>query len=329
MFSRSLNDWLLRRRRPPEGRESEPASRLERFEKAVVAQPVTAAKPGDIPFEGYVGVSVTQPNRMTAGTGLLLMIHGLGSDWDEHDKLAAEWSERYDMLCLQVRDRHAGERGMAVPMDFGKYQTIDCLRAVQWVLGRYDVDAKRIVVWGGSGGGHVTLQCALFAPDLFAAAISCCPYTHPTVEGEIVGEWQDGWIRRCIPEGAPPASEQAIRSPLVNVERLKTPVLLMHGSEDRVVHPLHSRRLAEAARAAGRPLRYREITGGDHNFYGGLDGLYSRKNATELLGNHLMISKSAQSVRIAATKPTEGWWVRPNRRDGLFELIREPASSHP
>ncbi len=303
--------------------------RLERFEKAVAAQPMREEAPGDIPFEGDVGVSVTRPARLTAASGLLLMLHGLGSDWDEHDKLAADWSDRYDMLCLQVRDRHAGQRGMAVPMDLGKYQTVDSLRAVQWALERYDIDAKRVVVWGGSGGGHMALQCVLFAPDLFTAAISCCPYTHPTLEGEIVEEWQNGWIRRCIPDGDPPASEQAIRSPLANIGRLTTPVLLMHGSDDRVVHPLHSRRLADAARASCRPLLYREITGGDHNFYGGLDGLSSRKNATELIGNHLMISKKPSSAKVCAHSPTKGWQVRPNERDGLFELIREPMSSHP
>lgn len=263
-----------------------------------------------MPFGGLVGVSVTLPSPMAPGAGLLLMIHGMGSDWDEHDAIAGEWADRYNMICVQVRDRHAGPRGLEVPIDLGKYQTVDCLRAVAWVLDRWPCDRRRIFVWGGSAGGHMALMSMVLAPELFAGGIVCCPFTHATLPGEIPGEWQDGWMRRCIPEGPVPEEEMTIRSPLRLAHRLVRPLVLMHGDADDVVSPVHSRRLAAALAARNAPAHYVEIPGADHDFFGGPAGLSSRKAATEREGESLLKGHSAVEGRFPRHEAvSDGWLV--------------------
>lgn len=258
---------------------------------AADAQSVLKSLPGEVPFQGQVGVRITSPSQASNNSGLLVIVHGLGSDWDEHDRLAENWAEEFDVHCLQLRDRHAGPRGLQPPMDLGKYQTIDLLRAVCWAIGNLSFNHRRLFVWGGSGGGHMVLQAAIMAPELFTQAIACCPYTTITRPGEIAGDWCDGWVRMLVERGSDldnvPRHELDIRSPLLHTNRLSTPLLLLHGDSDAVVSVEHSRALA-AAMAASVDFRYVEIPGGDHDFFGGPPGLSSRKEATETLAETIL-----------------------------------------
>ena len=51
----------------------------------------------------------------------------------------------------------------------------DVLDAVAWAQKEFDIDAKRIYIAGGSGGGHMTLMAIARAPGIFAAAAAFCP----------------------------------------------------------------------------------------------------------------------------------------------------------
>lgn len=301
----------------------------ERIADAVPAQTVApdmaGMGPDDIPFSGTVGVSVIRPARLTRRTGVLLMIHGLGSDWDEHDRLAPLWAARYDMICLQIRDRHAGPRGLEIPVDLGKHQVVDALRAVLWALGRWRADRRRIVVWGGSGGGHMALLCGAYAPELFSAVIACCPFT-PTLPGEIPGDWQDGWIRRCVPGGPVPSAARALRDPAGLAHRFACPVLLLHGDADPVTGIEHSHRILRAAQRQGAQVRLVTIPGGDHDFFGGPPGLASRKEATERHADTLLRA-SARRPGIFRAGPLAAGWSLQAGPDGLPVLRAGPPDT--
>jgi acetyl esterase/lipase len=302
-------------------------STFDRYPTAVPAQEVTVERPGDIPFAGWVGVSVSRPTVRRERPGLLLMIHGLGSDWDEHDRLARRWADRYGLVCLQVRERHAGPRGLEIPADLGKYQTVDCLRAILWALDREDVDPRRVLLWGGSGGGHLALQCALYAPELFAGVVACAPITQMTYPGEISNEWQDGWIRRAIPSGPIPTDEVELRSPVHLIGRLHCDAVVLHGDRDPVVSCEHSRRLVDAAQGRVQTLRYIELPGGDHDFGGAPAGLGTRADATEHYAAHILAEArrcSVGSVRETSSLEGAGILQYTGGRDVTLR-ITEPA----
>lgn len=276
------------------------------FSKAVIAQSVNSGI-GDVPFTGWIGISATLPQNHSCKTGLLLMIHGMGSDWNEHDSITVQWANQFDLICIQVRDRHAGPRGLEIPIDLGKYQTIDCLRAVAWSMERWQINRRRIYVWGGSGGGHMALMALVMAPNLFAGGVVCAPFTHPTFPGEIEGEWQDGWIRRCIPQGPVPEDEITIRSPLRLSQRIKAPLLLMHGDADSVISVEHSRRLARVMKGRNT-FEYIEISGADHDFFGGSDGMCSRKLATETAGSSVLLRCGSVEGCLPLSEQLTGAW---------------------
>jgi len=299
--------------------------RVQHFGDVIPAQTVNNATPGDIPYCGNIGVSVVLPEVRTARTGLLVMIHGLGSDWDEHDDTARDWADRFDLICIQVRDRHAGPRGLEIPVDLGKYQTIDVLRACQWAVRRFAPDLRRIFIWGGSGGGHMGLMATIMAPNLFAGAVICAPFTHPTFPGDIPEEWQDGWIRRCIPDGPVPQCEILVRSPLELHQHIRTPIVLIHGDKDNVVSCEHSRRLANKLFGTPGKFLYVELEGADHDFFGGRSGCDSRKVASETLAGDMLNGKADENGRFPVSEVLACGWCCELQDDEWLYLRLEPS----
>lgn len=115
--------------------------------------------------------------------------------------------------------KNGGRRGAS------EYQ--DIVAAAHYLRGRSDVDAARIGLWGGSYGGFLTAMGLARNSDLFAAGVD--------IHG--VHDWS-------LRIGGIPASEAGNRdaakiafeaSPVSAVEKWRSPVLLIHGDDDRNV----------------------------------------------------------------------------------------------
>ncbi len=119
----------------------------------------------------------------------------------------------------------------------------DVLGAGLYLRGRPDVDPRRIGLWGGSYGGFLTALGLARASDLFAAGVD--------VHG--VHDWNEG-IRTFIPTYDPSPEEERLAwesSPVSTLDTWRSPVLLIHGDDDRNVAFSQSVELAEALRERG------------------------------------------------------------------------------
>ena len=118
----------------------------------------------------------------------------------------------------------------------------DVMGAGLYMKGRADVDPARIGLWGGSYGGYLTAMGLSRASDLFAAG----------VDFHGVHDWNQG-IRTFIPDyntlEDPEFSRRAFASsPMASVDTWKSPVLLIHGDDDRNVSFIESINLITALR---------------------------------------------------------------------------------
>jgi dipeptidyl aminopeptidase/acylaminoacyl peptidase len=105
----------------------------------------------------------------------------------------------------------------------------DVLGAGLYLRSRTDVDPARIGLWGGSYGGFLTAMGLAKASDLFAAGVD--------IHG--VHEWNMG-IQTFLPAYDPHRYEEAARiahlsSPIAYVDGWRSPVLVIHGDDDRNV----------------------------------------------------------------------------------------------
>jgi dipeptidyl aminopeptidase/acylaminoacyl peptidase len=125
----------------------------------------------------------------------------------------------------------------------GASEFFDVMGAGLYLRNRPDVDPKRIGVYGGSYGGYLTAHALSRASDLFAAGVD--------IHG--VHDWNVG-IRTFMPNYAPgPDIERRNfqSSPLHHITGWRSPVLLVHGDDDRNVSFAETVTLAGALRKQG------------------------------------------------------------------------------
>ncbi len=119
------------------------------------------------------------------------------------------------------------------------------LGAGLYLKNRPDVDPQRIGLWGGSYGGYLTALGLARAYDLFAAG----------VDFHGVHDWNVG-IQNFIPSYEPLEMPEEARmafeaSPMAYVDSWRSPVLLIHGDDDRNVAFKETVTLVEALRERG------------------------------------------------------------------------------
>ncbi|HWP36703.1 MAG TPA: prolyl oligopeptidase family serine peptidase [Gemmatimonadales bacterium] len=105
----------------------------------------------------------------------------------------------------------------------------DVLGAGLYLRSRPDVDARRIGLWGGSYGGYLTALGLARASDLFAAGVDM----HGVHDWNVV-------IRNFQQNYDPVARAEVARlalqsSPMASLDTWRSPVLVVHGDDDRNV----------------------------------------------------------------------------------------------
>jgi dipeptidyl aminopeptidase/acylaminoacyl peptidase len=168
-------------------------------------------------------------------------------------------SQGYVVLSVNYRSGIGYGMNFREALNYGaqggsEYQ--DVVGAGLYLKNRVDVDPARIGLWGGSYGGYLTAMGLSRAPDLFAAG----------VDFHGVHDWSNWRETAGPPSGGDPKAKQeyeaALRlafdsSPLATVDNWKSPVLLIHGDDDRNVSFAQTEALAEALRA--RHVTFEEL----------------------------------------------------------------------
>lgn len=150
----------------------------------------------------------------------------------------------------------------------GQWGVVDVEDVITAVTGLADAglaDRERLAIAGGSAGGFTVLAC-LTGSDVFAAGVSyygvsdlaaLAADTH-----DFESRYTDGLIAP-LPAGAAIYEE---RSPLSQIDRLTTPVLLLQGLDDPIVPPAQAELFRDALAAKGLPHAYIAYEGESHGF---------------------------------------------------------------
>jgi dipeptidyl aminopeptidase/acylaminoacyl peptidase len=129
---------------------------------------------------------------------------------------------------------HRGARGAA------EYQ--DVVAGAKYLRDRDDVDRKRVGLWGGSYGGYLTALGLARDSDMFAAG----------VDFHGVHDWSVNVAGLRVPTDTSDRIRIARESsPISAVDKWKSPVLLIHGDDDRNVEFSQTVNLVRRLRANG------------------------------------------------------------------------------
>lgn len=148
----------------------------------------------------------------------------------------------------------------------------DVLKAAKWFFDhaeRYAVDPARIVVTGGSAGGHLALMVGMlpesagFGPTVNVAAIVNC-YGITAVADLLDGPRRKGWATQWVPEQPERIALARRLSPLSYVRKDLPPILTVHGDADQTVPYEHAQRLQQALEQAGADAELMTVPGAGH-----------------------------------------------------------------
>jgi dipeptidyl aminopeptidase/acylaminoacyl peptidase len=163
----------------------------------------------------------------------------------------------------------------------------DVLGAGVYLRSRADVDPKRIALWGGSYGGFLTAMGLARASELFAAGVD--------LHG--VHDWNieiQNWVPTYEPEQQAEAAKLAYQSsPIAYVRDWRSPVLLVHGDDDRNVQFSQSVQLAAALRERGVEVEQLVFPDDIHDFLTHAHWLAAYQAAAEFFGRRLGSARTA------------------------------------
>lgn len=220
---------------------------------------------------------LTLPRGRTAGDGgpalpMVLLPHGGPHSRDDGDfETWTEFLADRGYMVLQVNFR--GSEGYGHEFEsaglkrWGLEMQDDLTDGVAWAVAQRLADPKRVCIVGASYGGYAALMGAVKTPDLFRCAVSFAgvsdlpdliAHQRDYIGGEAAAERMIGRVW---------GDRERLRatSPARQAERIQVPVLLVHGSVDRVVPVEQSADMAKALKRAGKSHRYIEQEGGDHH----------------------------------------------------------------
>jgi dipeptidyl aminopeptidase/acylaminoacyl peptidase len=235
-------------------------------DRFVMPEQVTFSSPGDDKIETYtIHCQVFEPKDLKPGDNrpVVAFFHGGASrqmllGWHEF----GYYSNAYAMnqffadqgyIAISVNYR----LGIGYGRDFrqvtaggarGAAEHTDLVYMAKYLRERGDVDPARIGLWGGSYGGVMTAMGLARNSDLFAAGVD--------IHG--VHDWRDrylhelpqmGMIREDFPEET---WETAFRSSaMASIDDWTSPVLVIHGDDDRNVDIAESIHLVHHLRRRG------------------------------------------------------------------------------
>jgi dipeptidyl aminopeptidase/acylaminoacyl peptidase len=146
-----------------------------------------------------------------------------------------------------------------------RYAAIEDVRSCVRHLVDSDISDKSLIgCMGRSYGGYLTLAALTRFPDLFAVGIDICgmsnfstfyQHTEPWIAAAAVSKYGD------------PTADSALLadlSPMTHIDRLRTPLLIVHGENDSNVPVIEAAQLAAALAARGVPHKYVLFPGEGH-----------------------------------------------------------------
>ncbi|MGZ8471370.1 MAG: alpha/beta fold hydrolase [Gemmatirosa sp.] len=178
----------------------------------------------------------------------------------------------------------------------GEYQ--DVVAAARWLRARADVDPSRIGIWGGSYGGFLTAMALARNSDLFAAGVD--------VHG--VHDWTTERARGMLDRSryeTPPDAQRALdvawrSSPVSSMATWKSPVLLIHGDDDRNVRFGQTVDLARRLTAAGVSFEELVIPDDTHHFMRHANLVRVNSAVADYLERTIGPRRSVRTARTAA-----------------------------
>jgi dipeptidyl aminopeptidase/acylaminoacyl peptidase len=148
---------------------------------------------------------------------------------------------------------------------WGVLDVQDCVNGALYLAEKQLVDRKRMSISGGSAGGFTAL-CALTFHDVFSIGVSRYGISSLLILASDDHKFESHYLESLV--GPYQESEELLieRSPINFINNINAPILIMQGSEDKVVPPSQSDKLFHVLDKKHLPVAYVLFQGEQHGF---------------------------------------------------------------
>jgi dipeptidyl aminopeptidase/acylaminoacyl peptidase len=144
---------------------------------------------------------------------------------------------------------------------WGRAMQDDLADAAAWAVKQGWADPKRIGIMGASYGGYATLMGLVRNPDVFRAGVEWGGVTDiellfTAVESDASEDARRYDMKTLIGDPLKDPAAFADVSPLAQAGRIRQPLLMAHGAQDRRVPLVHARKMHGAVTASNANVEY-------------------------------------------------------------------------
>lgn len=151
-------------------------------------------------------------------------------------------------------------------------------------------DEKSVCILGASYGGYAALMGAVKTPDFYKCAVSVAGVSNVY---ELVKDNRAFWSSYNVVDEQIGNDNKHLKeiSPVNHADKIKIPVLLVHGDDDRQVPVKHSIQMRDALLKAGKDVTYLELPNEDHYLTNNENRVATFKAIDNFLDKNLPVKK--------------------------------------
>jgi dipeptidyl-peptidase 4 len=186
-------------------------------------------------------------------------VQRVSKTWDS--TMFRQYLAQHGYVVFTLDNRGTAMRGVRfkspIYHHMGSVEIQDQVVGVNYLKTLPFVDPKRVAVFGWSYGGYMALMCMMQAPDTFAAGISGAPVT----------DWHlydSHYTERYMGMPQENAAAYTASDVLTYAEKLRGPLLVMHGMADDNVLFTHSTSLFKKLQDLGKQFDVMTYPGSKH-----------------------------------------------------------------
>ncbi|MEQ8789935.1 MAG: prolyl oligopeptidase family serine peptidase [Pirellulaceae bacterium] len=142
----------------------------------------------------------------------------------------------------------------------------DCVSGVRHLVDKGKVDPRRTAIMGGSAGGFTVLQTMITQPESFDAGVCLFGVADQFHLAAQTHKFESRYLDSLLGPLPEAAEVYRQRSPVLHADKIKRPLAVFQGADDRVVPREQSDRIVEALQRSGVPHEYHLYEGEGHGW---------------------------------------------------------------
>ena len=202
---------------------------------------------------------------------LVVLVHGgptsqVPAGWRSDIQFFA--TRGYAVLALNYRGSTGYGRRYMLKLrgNWGLADVEDAADGVRHLAETGRIDPERTVIFGGSAGGFTVLQTMAQRPEVFRAGICLYGVADQFQLAAQTHKFEAHYLDTLLGPLPEAAAIYRERSPAFHAERIRRPLAIFQGADDRVVPRRQAELIVEALKRNGTPHLYQVYEGEGHGW---------------------------------------------------------------